>query len=217
VDNDERLLLTKWIRQLRIITAEVRSLLLSSKIFWETQKILEANPEALCHGLFNHWMATNYAVATAIGIRRQTDMDRRSVSLRRFLDHIKAELASRLDLLSRKSFVANYRPEFGSVDHREFDRLVGVKKSWVEAAYVHRDIDKVDTVTAGVKHFANRRIAHRDARGIEKRKLGELDDCLAAFAEVIERYTRILTGSGSGFLPTLPPEWKCVFRTAWIK
>jgi len=217
VEDRERLLLTKWISELRIIHAEVRSLLLSSKIFWEVQKILEANPEALCHRLFNDWMATNYAVATAIGIRRQIDVDSRSVSMKGLLLHVKAELACRSDLLSRENFIANYRPELASVADSEFDRLVGGTESRVEVPYIQRDLDKLDTVTAGVKHFANKRIAHRDAKGIEKRKLGELDDCLEVLAEMVDRYARIMAGSGSDVLPDLPSDWKCVFETAWIK
>lgn len=217
MEDRERLLLTKWISELRIIHAEVRSLLLSSKIFWEVQKILEANPEALCHRLFNDWMATNYAVATAIGIRRQIDVDSRSVSMKGLLLHVKAELACRSDLLSRENFIANYRPELASVADSEFDRLVGGTESRVEVPYIQRDLDKLDTVTAGVKHFANKRIAHRDAKGIEKRKLGELDDCLEVLAEMVDRYARIMAGSGSDVLPDLPSDWKCVFETAWIK
>jgi hypothetical protein len=61
--------LRRWISQLRVIGDEVRSLLLGSQVFWEVQKILGENPKALSHRLFNDWLTTNYAVATAAGIR----------------------------------------------------------------------------------------------------------------------------------------------------
>ena len=217
MDEHEFRLLTTWIRQLRIIVGEVRSLLLSSAVFWEVQRILEANPDALCHRLFNDWMATNYGNATTMGVRRQIDPDSRSVSLMRLLLQIKDELVHHPDILSRGKFVSNYRPEIRTAGEKEFDRLVGVGEARIELVYVQRDLDRLGAETKGVRLFANRRIAHRDAREIENRKLGELDHCLKVLAETADRYARILTGSGSGIWPDLPPDWDCVFKTTWIK
>jgi len=214
---DEHQLLTNWIRRLKVIRAEVRSLLLSSKIFWEVQKVLEDNPDALSHRLFNDWIATNYGVATTIGVRRQLDVDSRSVSLKGLLLQMKAEVGAHPDLLSRLKFEANYRSELVSAADREFDRLVGVGEARIKVAYVEQDIDRLDAITKTVKRFANKRIAHRDAEDIEKRKLGELDDCLQTLAEFVDRYARLLTGYGSGVVPDLPHGWKSVFETAWIR
>ncbi len=217
MDEHARRLLKNWARQLWIIHAEVRSLLRGSKIFWELQKIFENNPEALRHRLFNDWIATNYGVTTAIGIRRQLDLDKRSVSLKGLLLQIKAELVCHPDLLSRQKFVTNYPPELVSVAQREFDRLVGIGETRVGVAYVQRDLDHLDAITQPIKHFANKRVAHRDMGDVEKRRLGELDDCLQALGDMADRYPRILTGSGSTVVPELPPDWKSVFRIPWIQ
>jgi hypothetical protein len=217
MEERERRLLTRWIRELRVITIEVRSLMLASKVFWEVQKILTANSAALCHRLFNEWMATNYGNATAIGIRRQLDEDSGSVSFKRLLLQIQAGLVCHSDMLSRENFVANYPPMLRCAGDSQFDRLVGANEARVEVAYIDRDLDTLDTATKGVRRFANKRIAHRDARDIQNRRLGELDQCLETFAEMIDRYSHILTGSGTSVVPELPPDWKCVFKVAWIK
>jgi hypothetical protein len=217
VDEHEFRVLTTWIRKLRIIIAEIRSLLLSSKVFWEVQKILEANPDALCHRLFNDWMATNYGNATTMGIRRQIDLDSRSVSVMRLLLQIRDELVHHPDILSREKFVRNYPPQLRWAGEKEFDRLVGVGEPRIEPAFVQRDLDNLSAVTEGVRRFANRRIAHRDAREIEKRKFGELDRCVEVLAATGDRYARILTGSGSGIRPDLPEDWLSVFKKAWMK
>lgn len=82
--------------------------------------------------------------------------------------------------------------------------------------YVERDIKRLGKVTEKIERYVNKRIAHRDAREIGQRKLGELDDCLGLIAEMVERYSRLLTGYGSGVCPELPPGWKSVFNVPWI-
>ena len=108
-------LLRKWIEWFRVIFVDVRSLLLSRRIFWEVQTIIRANPKLQEQpGLFNRWLAANYVVAATVGIRRQLDRDlhprHRSVSLVRSLTEIGATLEKRPDILSRSNFVKNYRP-----------------------------------------------------------------------------------------------------------
>jgi hypothetical protein len=217
MDEEERRLLTEWIEDLKIITKELRSLRRGSLIFWEVQKILEANPAALCHSLFNEWMKVNYGSATASGIRRQTDKDNRTISLNRLLTRIKAGLASRPDILSRESFKANYHPLLQDTGQRDFDRLVRAGAARVEPDYIDRDLNTLAQVTEGIKDFVDGRIAHRDAREIPNPKLGELDKCLDSLAEMTGRYSHLLTGARTSLTVQLPPDWKCVFKVAWIE
>jgi excisionase family DNA binding protein len=210
-------LFRKWTLLLKVICREVRSLLMSSKVFWEVQRILEDNEKALSHGLFNNWMATNYGVSTAIGIRRQLDRDARSVSLKGLLSDILKGVARNPDLLSRSTFLLNYRPELRDLAQSEFDKLVGSGEARVQTTYVLKDLDRLAAVTNGVHRYTDKRIAHRDLREGEKRKLGELDECLQLVAEITDRYGRLITGYRTGACPELPPGWKAVFEVAWIK
>jgi hypothetical protein len=218
MDEEERRLLTEWIEDVRVITEELRSLRRGSLIFWEVQKILEANPATLCHGLFNEWMKVNYGSTTAMGIRRQTDRHNRTISLNRLLTRIKGGLASHPEILSRQSFVANY-PRLQQRGHRDFDRLVGPDAARVEPDYIDRDLKTLEQirVTERVIDFVDGRIAHRDARKIENPKLGDLDRCLDTLAEMTERYSHLLTGSMTSLTVQLPPEWKSVFKVTWIE
>jgi len=123
--------LRRWILELRVIRDEVRSLLLGAKIFWEVQRILEANPSALSHRLFNDWMMTNHGIATGIGIRRQLDKDSRSVSLKKLLIEIEETLRRSPDLLSRSDFLLTYRPELKFAGDAEFSRSsVRTQQGW---------------------------------------------------------------------------------------
>lgn len=216
-ESDRLKKLRRWIAQLKIIRDEVRSLLLGAKVFWELQKILAANPRALSHRLLNDWVTTNHGVATAVGIRRQLDKDRRSISLKRLLIEIEATLHRNPELLSRAHFLRHFRPELESRAHAQFSELVAANATRVESTYVRRDIERLNKITEKMERYVNKRIAHRDAQETEKRKLGELDECLVLLQEMVDRYTRLLTGYGSSVSPELPPDWKSVLKVAWIR
>jgi len=208
--------LKNWIDQLKVIREEVRSLLLGAKIFWEVQNILAANPRALSHRLFNDWIMTNHNVATAVGIRRQLDKDSRSVSLKKLLIEIEATLRRSPDLLSRSDFLLNFWPgEHRSHGDAQFSKLVGDHATRVEPAYVRQDIERLTEVTEKIEHYVNKRIAHRDAQEIERRKLGELDKCLGLLEEIVDRYACLLNGEETSVSPELLPVWKSVFKVAW--
>jgi hypothetical protein len=209
-------LLKIWAEWLGIICKEVRSLLVARELFWEIQAIIAANPKVQTHGLFNNWMATNYAVATAVGIRRQLDTDRRSVSFERLLREIEKMTTSGPSVLSRESFLENYRPELRPAGDAEFNRLVGPNAKQVEPLAVRRDLELLMAATEKVKHYVNKRIAHRD-EGVEPApNLGDLDDSLNALKSLVDKYCRLVTGSGPSLDVLLDPEWKSILRVPWI-
>jgi hypothetical protein len=208
-------LLREWLRQLQIIREELRSLTTGAQVFWEVQRILADNRDALSHRLFNDWISTNYAVATAVGIRRQLDRDPRAVSLQNLLTRIQEAMSGCPDILSRASFVETFRRRFGRDANATFDELVGSAKMAVDCACVQRDIDQLQRLSK-LKTWVDKRIAHRDSDETEKRMLGELDEGLNLLLRLLDRYSMLLTGLSSGIGPTLPNDWKSVFKIAWL-
>jgi hypothetical protein len=205
-----------WCADLKTIGRDLRSLNLSRRVFWEIQGIIEANPKVQTHGLFNRWMETNYAVAAAIGIRRQLDLDRRSISLATLLSAINETICERPDILSRAGFIGNYRPELRPAAEAQFDRLVGEGVDRVDCGLVCRDLRRLREEPEPVKGFANKRAAHWDRRSQGKSKLGELDVALDLLVELVNKYALILHGGSGGVEVNLLPDWKQVFRVPWI-
>src|SRR6516164_10579437 len=122
--NDE--LRNRLLGWLKIITADVEDLFVDHHIFWEVQKFVGANPKLReMSGTVNHWMASNFVASAALAVRRQSDQDKDSVSLRRLLEELKA----RPDLFSRSYFTSLYKdgpPEHlkKRADH-DYDKQVG--------------------------------------------------------------------------------------------
>jgi hypothetical protein len=205
-----------WAFDLKTISQNVRSLHLGSLVFWDIQKIIGENPKTQTHGLFNRWMATNYAVATAIGIRRQLDMDSRSVSLMGLLSTIGKTVCGRPNILSRENFIENYPLKLRQAAEAEFDRLVRTNAERVEVSAVCRDMSRLDTATRNVKSFANKRAAHWDRQNVGKAQLGDLDVALKMLIELVKKYGKLITGYAPSVEAKLTREWKSVLTVPWI-
>ena len=213
-------LLKKWGEWLRVIHTDVRSLLLSRQVFWEIQKIVGANAKLQEQpGLFNQWLATNYVVAATVGIRRQLDRDSRSVSLVRLLTEVEVTIEERPNILSRANFVKNYRPELRETAERHYDKLVGAEQQRADVTFVRCDLARfcAAAATETVREFVNKRAAHWDEAADPKVKLGEVDTALDILSGLVDKYARLLTGSGSTLEPKLPRDWKKILTMPWIE
>jgi len=106
-EKERRDRLVQW---LETIFQDVQDLLLDDHLFWELQKVVEANPEFnKASGLFTQWMASSFVQATAVGVRRQAKVDADGISLARFL----AEIEKYPALVSRAHYMSLYARRHG--------------------------------------------------------------------------------------------------------
>ena len=69
-----------------------------------------------------------------------------------------------------------------------------------------------------VREFVNKRAAHwEEAAEDPKVKLGEVDMALDILSGLVDKYSRLLTGSGGTIEPELWPGWKGIFTIPWIE
>lgn len=212
----------KWSEWLVTICDDVRSLVLSRKIFWEIQRIIDANAKLQKQPrLFNRWLAINYGVFATIGIRRQLDCDCRSVSLVRSLTELEIALHKRPDILSRANFVKTYYQSMQREKaEREYDALVGAGAQRLDATFVRCDLDRfrVAADTKAVRDFVNKRVAHWDEVAVPRVTFDEVDAALDMLVDLVEKYRRLLTGPGSSVEPAeLSSDWKRIFTMPWVQ
>lgn len=164
----------KWDKWLEKIYIDIQRLLINRYIFREVQKIIEANPRIQIASSFYEWMGSVYANDAVIGVRRQVDPDKRSISFARLL----AEIRDNPQVLSRSRFVALYKSN-PSRGHRDFDGFAGQGNAHVDPAKVDDDLDQLKQQTQNLKKYANRRVAHFDHRALKTPPtFQELDECL---------------------------------------
>ncbi len=206
----------KWNNWLETIDNDVTDLSVSRHIFWEVQKIIEANPKIHLPSSFYQWMGTHYAVYASIGLRRQIDKDQRTISLRRLLE----EIRDQPEVLSRERYVALWdepaiRKRFAA---EAFDKFAGPGKPHIDPAMVEEDCSQLVKKIEGMKEYVDKRIAHYDKEGPTMLPTyADLDECLEFVEDLLKKYLAIIRADvRRQILPTWQYDWKQIFRHPWI-
>lgn len=210
----------RLIQWLETIFQDVHDLLLDDHIFWELQKVVEANPAFKeASGLFTQWMASSFVQATAVGVRRQTKVDADSISLARFL----AEIEKYPSLVSRAHYMSLYagkEPWLLEIGEHDFDTVAGVGAAHPPVAVVQQQAADLKAAVGGIERYVDRRVAHYDKRGLARPTptFADLTASLQTLEGLVILYWRLLKGpSMTTMLPTIQFDWQDIFRFPWAK
>lgn len=220
-EDQRRSRLIEWIE---IIMKDVQGLLLDQFIFCELQKIVRENPRfAQSPGLFTQWMASGFAQASAVGIRRHAKYsekdkknDKTNISLMRFLTEVKNDHK----LISRQYYLELYKPANAPIiiGERDFDKVAGVGVDYLPQDRIEKHIDELKSAVDAVETYVDRRIAHNDRRASDIPTFGDLSAALATMEKLVMLYVRLLKGpSYDRLLPIIPYDWTAIFRFVWLK
>jgi hypothetical protein len=80
--------LKKWVNWLKVIEAEVISLVEAKDIFWSLQEMINNNIKIKKPSRFYNYMGNTYQAFILMGIRRQVKIDKQSISFARLLSEI---------------------------------------------------------------------------------------------------------------------------------
>jgi hypothetical protein len=215
--DQRRLRLIGW---LDVITNDVQWLLIDQCIFYELQKIVRQNPRfAESPGLFTRWMASGFAQASALGIRRHVKYkekrDKTNISLLRLLTEVKTYPK----LISRQYYLELYKAQNAPIiiGENDFNALAGVGVNYLPTSLIETHIDELKSAADAVETYVDRRIAHHDRRATDIPTFGELSAALATMEKLVLLYVRLLQGpSTDKLLPTFSYDWTSIFRFAWL-
>lgn len=196
-------------------------LLLEHEIFWSVQEIIRSNPSlASARSHFFQWMGSMFVASSSVGVRRQVDATPKAVSLRRVID----ELIGYPHLITRGEYLSvasDGSPESMQLNNSAFDGWADPSGTRLDPARLAADLKELVDACEKVQHYADRRVAHYDSRGITAALIPTFDD-LETAVKVIERllqkYYLILIGTWLGQVkPTIMYDWQHVFRTPWLR
>lgn len=232
--------LEKWLEWMEKIHNDIQALVEDANMFWEVQDIIRENPRIQKPNAFYSYLARTYFSHAAAGIRRQTELQKDSISFVRLLD----DIAKNPEELSRSYFNSHYPssngPDLNEVIGRTGLEAVGVVDSSqlktiikmddfapyadVSGAHVCPQMLKDDKTRLESKakilaEFVDRRIAHWDKR---KPKVipsfKELDDCIKLLDQTYVKYHLLFHAVAMDTLmPTYQYEWKSIFCEPWLK
>ncbi len=196
-------LFAMWNGWLETIRKDVMNLSINRHIFWEVQKITEANPKIHVPSSFYEWMGDVHAVYASVGLRRQIDKERRTISFQRLLEEIEGQP----EVISRERYVALYQDEVirNEVADKGFDRFSGTGMPHIGPAIVKDDRSQLIKKIEGMKDYVDKRVAHYDQhRPTSLPTYADLDECLDFVETLLIKYLAALRAES---YRRILPEW----------
>jgi hypothetical protein len=231
----------KWTGWIDAIHKDVTDLVIGRHIFWEVQDIIKANPRIQKPSSFYGWLGTTYTAWGPMAVRRQLDMDNRSISLRRLL----TEMISMTQGLTRERYVSIYSAklrgpnsppcsrrdcaseggayalnaaEAECIANKSFDTYAGPGNAHIPDTKIKKDLDELTAESERVERFATKKVAHLDEKPpTALPTFDELDACVVLLEKLVLKYEMILkTSAPQSLLPTWQYDWKAIFYEPWI-
>lgn len=213
----------KWRRWLPRLKDDISDLYHGLQIYKDLIEIVKANPETLKPPVFFNWAENNFLAIFCVGIRRLSDKDPRSISLRRLLQ----EMLWRPDVVSRRSYVMLQNRRGIRASHyrgilnpfKAFDEVAIKDKSRISAMLVRKDLASLKKAEVRIRRLVSKRIAHNaplnQIRKFPKKQ--QIEEALELFDRLLAKYNTLLTGEGfSTFYATPQYEWRTVLQKPWM-
>ncbi len=179
-------------------------------VFEQVKDIVNANPNLNDNVFFEH-LNLWYSSSISIAIRRLTDDDVKAVSYVRLLRLI----ASNPRAVSRSRIIQEWGGH--ELATNKFDEFVGVGEAFLPEGSVDADIKLLLAETKGIRDFADRYVAHNDARGLPKiPRFDNIVVALNSLERLHNKYASLFTGYNGTLTPVIAYPWKKIFTFPWI-
>lgn len=151
--------------------------------------------------LFFAFLQNIFVDSLAMGIRRQSKSDGDSVSLLRLL----SELQSAPDLVTREDYYSLWQRQ-DIMSHafmaRDFALFASQDASHIDPGLVQNDLLDLKNACDAAVHLADRRIAHRDKRGLDYDiTLQQLLNALELVVKLAKKYYLLFTAKDMEMCP----------------
>lgn len=217
-------MIRRWKRWLEVIHRDIVELSHNRRLFREIAGMFEKKPALRdADPTVWLWLAENYAVTAAVAVRRQADYNPRKpvVSLYTLL----TEIAANPGALTRRWFVRQYgrgRPAVAREDYRDrgnhdFDSFAGRRSQRILPRRVLADRRRLRRLEVRVRHYVNKRIAHRALRGYRgPATFADLDGAIDELGRLLAKYWLLLNqGAMLGVEPVIQGDWEAAVRVPW--
>lgn len=215
------MLIRRWKRWLKTINNDIVSLNHQRHIFREIAESFRTKLALQTDATVWNWLAGNYATTTAVGVRRQIDRRKDVISLERLL----TEIAENPAVLTRSWFERQYvrgkpplqRASYQKMAERDFQRFAGRSAKQISARMVVADRAKLRKTAARLRHYVNKRVAHRARSGYRgPATFADLNAAVDELASLLQKYSLLLNQAGMiSVEPVIQGDWEAVLRVPW--
>lgn len=215
----------RWKNLIEETTNDIADLVEDRYVFNEITSIVKKNQKLNKDNLFWDFLRTNYVASMVLGVCRQADINKNSLSLVNLLN----EIFENPEVIIKEWFVAQYQKGKQGETKRavvrqgeaDFEKNFG-RGNFIEPSIIYSDIGSLLYCTREIKKFRNKRIAHKDKNHKLKFNVNfnDLNKAIDALEQTTIKYNLLLNQSGyidSTLLPAIQYDWQEIFRIAWIK
>lgn len=181
---------------------------------------IAADNEQLPDSYFWDFLRGTYATSLAVAVRRQADVDPRTITLARLL----TEIASDAPRLTREFWVGMWepgpRPIGLTVAENAFaEQWAGNMGDHLDPAIPNADLADLRSKTDAVTRYVDQHVAHSDAKPRSAiPTFADLDAAVDCLGYLFQKYGNLLTASMyPGLVPVHQDDWLAIFRQPWIR
>lgn len=202
----------KWQTWLDVLDEQILNLHGQRKIYTDVLEMVQTNPPIQEGNVFFSWVAVWYCSSMSVGVRKQSDNDKDSISYRRLLEGIKSNPRVISRTRFKNSFVDGNYSEWDA--NLCFDQIVGPGLEYLDLNIVQNEIDELAAKTSKLTTYVNKRVAHHDKNEFTAvPKFTDLNDAIDHLGNLHRRYHGIFRCLSLDHLtPTFMYDWTKVFR-----
>jgi hypothetical protein len=207
--------LKEWKADLDRTREEITLLVWSTDIHERLRAIVSANPAVNMHNQFYDWLSRSYVDSQLVGLRRQLDLDKRSVSLANLI----GSMAKHPELLSREAHLSLYSQEMQFQGNHTFNLLAGAQSTTYPAAKLHGALRALERVRSVHGKYINKRLAHSDRAPLSGPlpTFRDLNAAVRKLEKLVIHYHLLFTAQSYNSLVPVPDyDWEAIFRLAWL-
>jgi hypothetical protein len=191
--------LKKWIKYLKTINKEVTELLISRSSFWHYLYLTDTNAVPQGKKILGHYLCSSYVSHMSMGVRRQIKINPQCISFARLL----SEMIKNPEILTREYYRELYvgKPNEGKADDH-FNEYSGFVFDHIDPIVPDCDLKHLRKNTSYIEKLADERIAHRDDKVFEKKKIiYDLEESIETIEILCRKYNLIFFAEHIDLLP----------------
>ena len=202
--------IAEWRRHEKIIRYEFYRVFSNRDKFEKYKQIVTNNPAIDRTGAeFHNFVLVNYVTFIQAAIRRQAGQDRDEISLINLIKDIRDNSS----ILSREWYY--YKFGDNMITKNVFNQQAG-KRAAFNRSIAERDVKRLERASKKIRILCNRTVAHTSNNAKPKVTFDEVNKCLKVYEEILQRYTILLTGAQTSYLPISTTGWEAIFTQKWI-
>lgn len=208
----------KWRRWIKLIDHEVFDPIREEKLIFDSYfELIESNQEIVNPWNFHQWALRNHGHTLMLYIRKLSDEDSRTYSLRKLIGAI----SQNSHLITKRSFISAYPPHHRDIATTNWTKYTGsINASSLPKAVPLKDIEQLKKLSKRICNLVNKEIAHLNRRRRRRTTtFDELYDLLRKLVSLSAKYGDLLGRPMADDLDNfaITYDWMSIFDVPWRK